>query len=58
MKTPLTYIINKSFETGVYAELIQSKVKPIFKSGDQNYCHNYRPISIISTISKICENII
>lgn len=32
-------------------------VRPIFKKGDNNFCSNYRPITIISTISKIFERI-
>lgn len=32
-------------------------VRPIFKKGDKIFCSNYRPITIISTISKIFERI-
>ena len=33
----------------------EAKVKPLFKSGDKDNINNYRPISILPTISKIIE---
>ena len=35
-----------------------SKTIPIFKAGDHACCDNYRPISLLSSISKILEKII
>jgi hypothetical protein len=32
-----------------------SRTVPIFKSGDPSMCNNYRPISLLSSISKILE---
>jgi Reverse transcriptase (RNA-dependent DNA polymerase) len=33
-------------------------VVPIYKSGDPSKCDNYRPISLVSSISKILEKIV
>ena len=35
-----------------------AKVVPIFKGGDHDNCSNYRPISILSTCSKLLEKLI
>lgn len=35
-----------------------SKVTPVFKSGDKHSTKNYRPISVLNSISKIFEHII
>ena len=56
---PLTYIINKSFETGIFPyELKITKIVPIFKSGDKTLVPNYRPISVLGFFSKIFETIL
>ena len=56
--TPLAFIFNKSFETGIIPSQFKiSKVVPIFKSGDPRLADNYCPISLISNISKILEKI-
>ena len=56
---PLTYIINKSFETGVFLDSLKlAKVIPIYKSGDKTLLSNYRPISILNSFSKIFEKVI
>ena len=55
----LSKIINISFETGVFPDRLKlSKVTPIFKSGNKSEMGNYRPISILSTFSKIFEKAI
>src|SRR5436190_14703833 len=33
-------------------------IKPIYKAGDKNQCTSYRPISILSTFSKVFEKIV
>ena len=38
--------------------LKQAKVTPIFKNGSQQNCSDYRPISLLSNISKITEKLI
>ena len=39
-------------------DLKQAKIIPIFKNGEQQDCNNYRPISLLSTISKIIEKLV
>ena len=36
----------------------QSKIIPLFKSGDRSSMDNYRPIALLSTFSKILEKIV
>ena len=56
---PLTLIINQMIVTGIYPKAFKtSKVSPLFKKGDNTLLSNYRPISLLPTISKIFERII
>ena len=57
---PLKEIINMSFATGVYPELLKiAKVIPIFKNkGDQLLVANYRPICLLSNVNKIFEKLV
>ena len=56
---PLTLIINQSLETGIFPNAFKtSKVIPIYKKGDKANLNNYRPISMLPTISKIFERVI
>jgi hypothetical protein len=53
---PLGHIFNLSLSTGVFpSKLKASRVVPIFKAGQHTSCDNYRPISLVSSISKILE---
>ena len=57
--TPLEHILNQSFVTGIVPENLKTaKVIPVFKSGNNKLFNNYRPISILPTISKIMEKIV
>lgn len=52
----LCKLINQSFNTGVFPDLLKlAKVIPIYKSGKKTDPGNYRPISILSNLSKIYE---
>ena len=52
----ITYIINKSIESGIFpCAWKNEKVNPIFKNGEKDNVNNYRPISILPTLSKIIE---
>lgn len=56
---PMVYIINKCFATGIFPKCLKvSIIQPIFKSGDENEISNYRPISLLSGVSKIIEKLI
>ncbi|MCU7800226.1 MAG: hypothetical protein KZQ70_08805 [gamma proteobacterium symbiont of Lucinoma myriamae] len=54
--TSLTFIVNKSLSAGIFPNAWkQAKVNPIFKSGTKDDVNNYRPISILPTLSKLIE---
>ena len=56
---PLTLLINQTLSTGIFPnELKISRVRPLFKNGDTSNINNYRPISILPSISKIFEYVI
>jgi hypothetical protein len=56
---PLSHVFNTSLESGVFPEMLkQCRVIPIFKSESHLECDNYRPISLLSSISKILEKIV
>ena len=51
-------IINKSFTQGVFPEQMKvAKVVPIYKEGTKTDVGNYRPISLLTTFSKIYEKL-
>lgn len=53
---PLAYIINLSLQHGIVPKQTKvPKIIPIYKSGDKNDFRNYRPISILPTLSKVLE---
>ena len=56
---PLSLIINKSLEQGVVSDAMKlAKVIPIYKSKSKNSLNNYRPISLLSNMSKILEKVV
>ena len=45
--------------TGIFPnELKISRVKPLYKSGNSSLLSNYRPISVLSSISKVYEYVV
>ena len=53
---PLAHCINLSLSLGSVPKMAKiAKIVPVYKSGDKNDLNNYRPISILSSLSKIFE---
>ena len=56
---PLTLIINQMLHTGKYPNAFKiAKVIPIFKMGDPSLLTNYRPISLLPTLSTLFGRVI
>jgi hypothetical protein len=52
----LTDIFGKSIHTGIFPyEWKEARVSPMYKNGAKHEPSNYRPISVIPTVSKIFE---
>lgn len=55
----LTKICNLSMETGIFPKIFKtSLIHPIFKAEARNKICNYRPISVLSVLSKVLEKVI
>ena len=56
---PLEHIMNLSIVNGIVPDNMKiAKVVPIYKKGESLDTSNYRPISLLSSISKILEKIV
>lgn len=56
---PLAYLINLMLDRGVFPEILKlAKIVPIYKKGDTEKVENFRPIALLSVISKIVERIL
>ena len=56
---PLCHVFNLSLQTGfIPIEFKIAKVIPIYKSGDAHSFTNYRPISLLSSLSKLLEKVV
>ncbi len=56
---PLAHIFNISLREGVFPEKLKlCRVIPIFKTDNPLECDNFRPISLLSSISKVLEKIV
>ena len=59
ISVPLAHIFNLSLTQGYFPSKLKCcRTVPIFKSGDPLLCDNYRPISLLSNISKILEKMV
>ena len=55
----MTLIINQILKTGIFPNAFKnSEITPLFKKGDSSLLANYRPISLLPTMSKIFERMI
>ena len=53
---PLTVVSNQIFTTGIFpVNLKTAEIHPFLKAGDPLLATNYRPISLLTSISKIFE---
>ena len=56
ISSPLTHICNKSLSQGIFPDRLKySQIKPLFKKGDKSNISNYRPISLLTSFSKVLE---
>ena len=59
INSPLTYICNAALSSGIFPDRLKyAIVKPIYKKGNRQDISNYRPISLLTTFSKIFERLI
>ena len=55
---PLTLLINNSLKTGIFPDKLKiAKIVPLYKNNDRHDIKNYRPISLLPSISKIFEKV-
>ena len=58
ISAPLANIINLSLSQGLFPEKLKiAKLIPVFKSGETQHFINYRPISILSNLSRCFEKV-
>ena len=58
LSKPLTDLINLSFSKGIFPDVLKlAQVIALFKKGEKTDKNNYRPISLISNVSKILEKL-
>lgn len=56
---PLTHLVNLSIRNCKFpSSWKKAVIVPIFKSGSQDSMCNYRPISILPTLSKVMEKVV
>ena len=56
---PLTIVINQSLATGIFPEKLKiAKVMPFYKKDDIILMDNYRPVSLLPSISKVFEKVV
>jgi hypothetical protein len=56
VSSPLTYICNRAISTGIFPDRLKySIIKPMTKKGNKSDPSNYRPISMLTSFSKVLE---
>ena len=57
LTTPLTSLINNCMKCGIFPENMKlADVSPIYKKSDNLMKGNYRPVSVLTTLSKLYES--
>ena len=55
----MTLLINQTLSTGIFLKSLKiSRIKPLFKQGNSCQFTNYRPISLLPSMSKIYEHVV
>ena len=56
--SPLNYTCNRTRFIGVFPDMLKyAIIRPLFKKSNKNYVSNYRPISILTSFSKLFEKV-
>ena len=59
LSDPVTLLINLTFSEGKFPSILKvGKIFPVHKKGCKTEVTNYRPISLLSNISKIIEKVV
>ena len=59
LATPMSIIVNKSIREGYVPSIYKiARIVPLYKKGPTNDCGNYRPVSLLPSLSKIIEKAI
>ena len=59
VSVPLSKLINVCFGAGHFPDILKiARVTPVFKADDPTCFGNYRPISVLSVLSKVFERVI
>ena len=56
---PKTFLINQSLSTGMFPDMLKlAKIIPVYKKDNIHLVENYRPISILPSLSTIFETVV
>ena len=59
LEHPLSILLNRSLSEGTFPSCMKlAEVVPLYKSKDHDLCTNYRPISLLITLSKVLEKVV
>ena len=57
--SPLSIIFNKSLSVGTFPDKMKlADTVPLYKGKDKSVVDNYRPISLLITLSKLLEKLV
>ena len=59
LSEPLSIIVNQSMQTGIFPDIMKlAEVVPLYKGKSRDNETNYRPISLLTTMSKVMEKVV